>query len=203
MTTYGYTLFTEENGPVELVDAARRAEEAGFDFLAASDHFSPWIPEQKHSAYVWSVLGAVAAVTERVGLMTMVTCPIMRYHPVVVAQKAATLGLLSQGRFTLGLGAGENLNEHVVGGWPHVRERHEMFAEALEIIRSLLSGDRLHYGGDYFQVPDAVLWDRPEDGVPIGVAGSGADSRELAGLYADVMIAVEPKPELGRAFEAE
>jgi G6PDH family F420-dependent oxidoreductase len=137
------------------------------------------------------------------GLMSYVTCPTRRYHPAIVAQKAATVGLLSGGRFTLGLGAGENLNEHVVGGWPHVNERHEMLAEALEIIRSLLNGDRLHYAGDHFQVPDAVLWDRPQEGVPIGVAVSGQDSCELAGLYADLMIATEPRPELVQAFEVD
>jgi G6PDH family F420-dependent oxidoreductase len=203
MAQIGYTLMGEQCPPRRLVDDAVRAERAGFDFAVASDHYYPWLQEQGHSPYAWAVLGAVAYATERMGLMSFVTCPTRRYHPAVVAQKAATVSLLSGGRFTLGLGAGENLNEHVVGGWPHVHDRHEMFAEALEIIRSLLSGDRLHYSGDYFQVPDAVLWDRPEEGVPIGVAVSGPDSCELAGLYADVMIAAEPKADLVQAFEAD
>ena len=151
MTTFGYTLMTEEHGPRELVANAGRAEEVGFDFLVSSDHFHPWVPEQEHSPYAWSVLGAVATVTERVGLMTMVTCPILRYHPVVVAQKAATMGLLSDGRFTLGLGAGERLNEHVVGrGWPAASVRHEMLAEAIEIIRLLWDGGYVDHRGRYF-----------------------------------------------------
>lgn len=203
MAEIGYTLMGEQCPPRQLVDDAVRAERAGFDFAVCSDHYYPWLEEQGHSPYAWAVLGAVAYATERMGLMSYVTCPTRRYHPAVVAQKAATVGLLSQGRFTLGLGAGENLNEHVVGGWPHVSERHEMLAEALEIIRALLSGERLRFTGDYFQVPDAVLWDRPEDGVPIGVAVSGPASCELAGLYADVMIATEPKAELVRAFESD
>jgi len=203
MAQIGYTLMGEQCPPRQLVDDAVRAERAGFDFAVCSDHYNPWLQVQGHSPYAWAVLGAVAYATERMELMSYCTCPTRRYHPAVVAQKAATLGLMSQGRFTLGLGAGENLNEHVVGGWPHVNERHEMLTEALEIIRSLLSGERLHYVGDHFQVPDAVLWDRPTDGVPIGVAVSGPDSCELAGLYADLMIATEPKAELVRAFEAD
>ena len=203
MTTYGYTLFTEENGPVELVELARRAEEAGFDFLAASDHYSPWIPEQKHSAYVWSVLGAVAAVTERVGLMTMVTCPIMRYHPVVVAQKAATLGLLSEGRFTLGLGAGERLNEHVVGrGWPAVTERHEMLSEAIEVIRLLWQGGDANWRGRHFAVEDARVFDLPDEQVPIAVAAGGPVAARLAGRLGDGLIATEPRSDLVDEFRA-
>src|SRR3954468_3059741 len=142
MTRYGYTLMTEQSGPREIVRYAAGAEQAGFDFEGMSDHFSPWLAEQGHAAYAWSMLGAVTQVTERVELMTYVTCPTMRYHPAVVAQKAATIGLLSDNRFTLGLGAGESLNEHVVGkGWPPVNVRHEMLHEAVQIIRDLLDGD--------------------------------------------------------------
>ena len=115
MTRFGFTLMTEQNGPRELVDAAVRAEDVGFDLLVSSDHYSPWLTEQGHAPYAWTVLGAVAQATTRVDLMTYVTCPTMRYHPAVVAQKAATLQLLAEGRFTLGLGSGESLNEHVVG----------------------------------------------------------------------------------------
>src|SRR5882724_11931799 len=121
MVSIGYTVMGEQAGPKQLVADAVRAEAAGFDYLAASDHFFPWLDEQGHSPYTWSVLGAIAQATDRIGLMTYVTCPTMRYHPAVVAQKAATIQLLSDGRFTLGLGAGENLNEHVIGhGWPSV-----------------------------------------------------------------------------------
>jgi G6PDH family F420-dependent oxidoreductase len=115
MVAFGYTIMGEQAGWKQLVADAVRAEDVGFDFLAASDHYSPWLEEQGHSPYVWSVLGAVAQVTERVELMTYVTCPTMRYHPAVVAQKAATVQLLADGRFTLGIGAGENLNEHLAG----------------------------------------------------------------------------------------
>src|SRR6478752_9575788 len=129
---------TEQSGPKDLVRYALAAERLGFDFEVSSDHYFPWLDEQGHAPYAWTLLGAVAQATERVGLMTYVTCPTVRYHPAVVAQKAATLGLLSDGRFTLGLGAGENLNEHVVGrGWPSVRVRQEMLAEAVEIIGAL------------------------------------------------------------------
>lgn len=119
MAQIGYTLMCEQAPPKQLVDDAVSAERAGFDYETISDHYFPWLEEMGHSPYAWSVLGAVAQATERIPLMTYVTCPIMRYHPTVVAQKAATMGALSDGRFTLGLGAGENLNEHVVGsGWP-------------------------------------------------------------------------------------
>ena len=127
MTRFGYTLMTEQSGPKELVRYAVSAERAGFDFEVSSDHYFPWLSAQGHAPYAWSVLGAVAHATEQVELFTYVTCPTMRYHPAVVAQKAATLQILADGRFTLGLGSGENLNEHVVGKrWPTVARRHEM-----------------------------------------------------------------------------
>ena len=141
MTSFGYTLMTEQRGPRELVADAVAAERAGFDFEVMSDHYFPWLDEMGHAPYAWSVLGAVATATEQVPLMTYVTCPIMRYHPAVVAQKAATVSLLSGGRFTLGLGSGENLNEHVVGrGWPAADVRQEMLDEAVAIIRDLFDG---------------------------------------------------------------
>lgn len=198
----GYTLMGEQSGPKELVEAAVRAEGAGFDYAVISDHIFPWLDEQGHSPYTWSVLGAVSQVTERLPLMTYVTCPTRRYHPVVVAQKAATMQLLSDGRFTLGLGAGENLNEHVVGGgWPDVAVRHEMLREAIEIIRSLWAGGPVSYRGRHFSFDGARVWDLPETAPPIGVALSGPASAALAGQLADAMIAVEPKVELGQAFD--
>ena len=125
MAKLGYKLMSEEHGPVDLVRNAKRAEEAGFEFAAISDHFSPWLDEQGHAPLAWAVLGALAQATRRIGLMTAVTCPTMRYHPAIIAQGAATMGLLSDDRFTLGLGSGERLNEHVVGaGWPGRLERH-------------------------------------------------------------------------------
>jgi G6PDH family F420-dependent oxidoreductase len=204
MVRLGYTLMTEQAGPNQLVRFAAGAERAGFDFEVMSDHFSPWLDEQGHAPYAWSVLGAVTQVTERVELMTYVTCPIMRYHPAVVAQKAATVQLLSGGRFTLGLGAGENLNEHVVGeGWPPVNVRHEKLGEALEIISRLFDGGYVNFTGAHYRVDSAKLWDLPERRVPVGVAVSGGQSIRAFAPRADVMISTEPKPELPARWDEE
>ncbi len=194
----GYTMMCEQTGPQELVRDVVAAERVGFDFAVISDHYFPWLAEQGPSPYAWSVLGAAAQATERIPLMTYVTCPTFRYHPAVVAQKAATVALLSEGRFTLGLGAGENLNEHVIGGgWPAVDVRHERLREAVAIIRSLLEGGYVNHPGKHFDVESAKIWDLPAEPVPIGIAVSGAQSCALAGELADLMIAVEPEPELG------
>ncbi|MBO0830063.1 MAG: TIGR03557 family F420-dependent LLM class oxidoreductase, partial [Streptosporangiales bacterium] len=203
MTAFGYTLMTEQAGPRQLVRDAVAAEQAGFDFAVMSDHYFPWLDSQGHSPNAWPTLGSVAHATERIELMTYVTCPTMRYHPAVVAQQAATVGLLSDGRFTLGLGAGENLNEHVVGrGWPPANVRHEMFGEALRIIRELFDGGYVNFTGDHYRVDSAKIWDLPEPRPRIGVAVSGRQSCELAGRYADAMIATEPEPGLGAMFDA-
>ncbi|MGC4111735.1 MAG: TIGR03557 family F420-dependent LLM class oxidoreductase [Nocardioides sp.] len=197
MTSYGYTLMTEQSGPRELVQHAADAETAGFDFEVMSDHYFPWLDEMGHAPYAWSVLGAVTQVTERVELMTYVTCPTMRYHPAVVAQKAATIDLLSDGRFILGLGAGENLNEHVVGrGWPPVNVRHEMLEEAVTIISSLFDGGYVDFAGLHFRVDSAKLWDVPISPVPIAVAVSGEQSVNAFARLADHLVAVEPKSEV-------
>ncbi len=202
MTTFGYTMMCEQAGPKELVAHVQAAEEAGFDFSVISDHYFPWLDSMGHSPYAWSVLGAAAQATDRIGLMTYVTCPIKRYHPAVVAQKAATVALLSDGRFTLGLGAGENLNEHVTGGgWPAANVRHAMLSEAVEIITELWGGQYVSYQGEHFQVDSAKIWDLPSSPPPLGIAVSGPQSCELAGRYADLMIAVEPEAELGRLFD--
>src|SRR3954469_724598 len=151
---------TEQSGPKDLVRWATRAEQVGFDFEVSSDHYSPWLTEQGHAPYAWSVLGAVAQATERVELMTYVTCPTMRYHPAVVAQKAATLQLLSDGRFILGVGSGERLNEHTVGaGWPGADLRQDMLAEAIEVIRLLHEGGLVTHRGEFFDVDSARVWD--------------------------------------------
>ncbi|NMR21716.1 TIGR03557 family F420-dependent LLM class oxidoreductase [Cellulomonas fimi] len=197
MTRFGYTLMTEQSGPRALVDYAVAAERVGFDFEVSSDHYFPWLDSQGHAPYAWSVLGAVAHATSSVELMTYVTCPILRYHPAVVAQKAATVALLSEGRFLLGLGAGENLNEHVVGDrWPMVAERHDMLEEAVEIIRELLAGERLTYDGEHFRVDSAKLWDLPEGPVQIGIAVSGTQSIQRFASWGDHMIAVSPEADL-------
>ncbi len=197
MTRFGYTLMTEQAGPRELVQHAVRAEAAGFDFEVMSDHYFPWLSAQGHAPYAWSVLGAVAHATERVGLMTYVTCPTIRYHPAVVAQKAATLQLLAEGRFTLGLGSGENLNEHVVGqGWPAINDRQAMLREAISVIRQLHTGELVDHRGEYFQVDSARIWDLPDNPPEIAVATAGERAvNELAAL-ADHLIATEPDAEL-------
>ena len=202
MTMIGYTMMCEQAGPKQLVRDVVLAEEAGFDFAVISDHYFPWLDSQGHAPYAWSVLGAAAQATDHIPLMTYVTCPIRRYHPAVVAQKAATMQLLSDGRFTLGLGAGENLNEHIVGGgWPIAAARHEMLEEAVEIIRALWTGDTVTFRGKHFDVESAKVWDLPETAPPIGIAVSGRSSCRLAGRQADIMIAVEPRAELGQMFD--
>ena len=201
MTEIGYTMMCEQTPARQLVRDAATAEEVGFAYAVISDHYFPWLDEMGHSPYAWSVLGAAAQATRDLPLMTYVTCPIMRYHPAVVAQKAATMGVLTQGRFILGLGAGENLNEHVVGrGWPPADTRHAMFTEALEIIRDLLSGGYVTRRGEFFQVDSAKLFDLPQERVPLAVAASGARSVEIAGKYGDALVAVDPDGELVRAF---
>jgi G6PDH family F420-dependent oxidoreductase len=203
MTNWGYTMMTEQSPPDQLVTDVQAAENAGFDFSVISDHYWPWLESQGHAGYAWSILGAAAQATERIPLMTYVTCPTMRYHPAVVAQKAATMQILSDGRFRLGLGAGENLNEHVVGkGWPAVGERHEMLSEAVDVIEPLLKGEHLNHRGKHFQVDSAHLYDVPDDPPEIGIAASGKQSCTLAGRKADAMIAVEPKKELVEMFES-
>ncbi|MCS5715196.1 LLM class F420-dependent oxidoreductase [Herbiconiux sp. CPCC 205716] len=197
MVRFGYTLMTEQSGPKDLVRYAVAAEEVGFDFEVSSDHYSPWLTEQGHASYAWTVLGAVAQATSRVELATYVTCPTVRYHPAVVAQKAATLQLLSDGRFILGLGSGENLNEHVVGeGWPAVSARQDMLEEAIHIIRELHTGELTTWEGEYFRVDSARIWDLPDEGVPIALAVSGEKSVARFAPLGDHLVAVEPDASL-------
>ena len=193
MTKFGYTLMTEQSGPKDLVRYAVSAEDRGFDFEVCSDHFSPWLTSQGHAPNAWAVLGAVAHATERVDLYTYVTCPTMRYHPAIVAQQAATVQILADGRFTLGLGSGENLNEHVVGkGWPTIERRQDMLREAINIIRELFGGNLVNWRGDYFQVDSARLWDVPDHPVGIAVAAGGKKAIEKFSKLADHLVAVQP-----------
>jgi G6PDH family F420-dependent oxidoreductase len=204
MTRFGYTLMTEQSSAKDLVSYATAAERIGFDFEVSSDHYSPWLTTQGHAPYAWTVLGAVAHATQRVELATYVTCPILRYHPAVVAQKAATMQSLSDGRFILGLGSGENLNEHVIGdGWPPVDQRQDMLVEAVTVIRELLTGELVTWGGDYFRVDSARVWDAPAGGVPIGIAVSGEKSVERFAPLAEHMVAVEPDAGLIQAWDAQ
>jgi len=203
MTRFGYTLMTEQSGPRELVRYAQAAEDRGFDLLVSSDHYSPWLESQGHSPFAWTLLGAVAQATERVELMTYVTCPTMRYHPAVVAQSSATLQILAEGRFILGLGSGERLNEHTIGeGWPGADVRQDMLAEAIEVIRKLHEGGLVTHRGEFFDVDTARVWDLPEHGVPIATAVSGEAGIERFAPLSDHLIAVEPDSSLIQTWNA-
>ena len=197
----GYKIATEVFGPTQVVEQARQAEQAGFDFVEMSDHFHPWLDVQGHSAFTWSMLGAMAASTERIGLVTGVTCPFFRYHPAIIAQAAATVALLSGGRFTLGLGSGERLNEHVVGRpFPAVHRRHEMLREAIQIIRLLWQGGYQSYDGKHLQLEDARVFDLPETLPLIPVAAGGPRAARLAAALGDGLVATDPERSLVDAY---
>jgi G6PDH family F420-dependent oxidoreductase len=201
MPKFGYTLYCEGNPPKDLVRQAVAAEEAGFDFLVISDHYHPWLTSQSHAPFAWSVLGAVAQATDRIELATMVTCPIIRYHPAIVAQMAATVALLSDERFTLGLGTGERLNEHVVGrGWPPVDVRQEMLREAVGVIRELWDGGYVTHRGEHFVVEDARVFDLPRRRIPTYIASGGPQAAELAADIADGLCATEPDESIVSAY---
>ncbi|GAA2456332.1 LLM class F420-dependent oxidoreductase [Actinomadura vinacea] len=197
----GYKLFAEAYEPKEIVRQAREAERAGFDFVEVSDHYHPWLYSHGHSGFVWSMLAAAASRTETIHLATGVTCPFMRYHPAIVAQAAATTALLSDGRFTLGVGSGERLNEHVTGApWPSVTVRHTMLREALEIIRLLWSGGYQSYEGKYLSLDDARVFDLPGERPQIIVAASGGRSAEIAASHGDGLFATEPASDVIGAY---
>jgi G6PDH family F420-dependent oxidoreductase len=203
MTSFGYTLSSEEHPPADLVANARRAEGSGFDFLSISDHYHPWLSTQGHSPFVWTVLGAIAAVTERVDVGVGVCCPIMRIHPTVVAHATATTSLLFDGRFFLGVGTGEALNEHIVGQrWPPPAVRREMLGEAVAIIRALFRGETVDHRGPFYEVENARLFDPPLGEVPIIVSGFGPDAARLAGRIGDGYWGNAPDTELLAAFES-
>lgn len=198
---YGYKLSAEGFGPKELVRQAQLAEASGFDFVEISDHYHPWLDSQGHSPFAWTVLGAIAASTDTIGLATGVTCPTIRYHPAIIAQAAATLAIVSDGRFTLGVGSGERLNEHVVGrGFPAVAERHALLREALEIIRLLWEGGYCSYRGEYLDLEDARVFDLPDELPVIAVAAGGPDAARLAAELGDGLFGTEPRPKLLRTY---
>jgi G6PDH family F420-dependent oxidoreductase len=201
MTAYGYKLMSEEHGAAALVANARSAEEAGFDFVAISDHFHPWLRSQGHSPFAWSVLGAIAATTSRIGIATAVTCPFVRYHPAIIAQAAATIADMSGGRLTLGLGTGEELNEHVVGGrWPSASIRREMLAESIEIMRRLWTGEERSFRGRHFEVPRARLFDVPSEPPAIAVAAGGPRGAAFAAEHGAGLVATEADASLVAAW---
>ncbi len=201
MTAIGYALSSEEHGPRDLVRNASRAEEAGFSFALISDHFHPWIERHPHSPFVWGVLGAIAVATDRLIVGTGVTCPTMRTHPAIIAHAAATAADLMPGRFFLGIGTGENLNEHILGqAWPEWDVRAEMLEEAVEIIRALWSGEVTSHRGRHYRVQNARLYTLPETLPPIRVAASGPRMAALAARLGEGLIATAPDKELVKAY---
>ena len=183
---YGLTISSEEHAPSRMVEIARLAEDAGFDFVSVSDHFHPWVTEQGHSPFVWAVLGAISEATERIDIAVGVTCPIMRIHPVVLAQATATISNLLGERFTWGVGTGEALNEHILGQrWPPHPVRLEMLEEAVDVIRRLWSGESTTYYGKHYTVEDARLFDPPRVEIPIVVSAFGPEAAELAAKTGD------------------
>jgi G6PDH family F420-dependent oxidoreductase len=196
----GYFLSCEEFGPRELVRQARMAEEAGFDGLWISDHFHPWNDQQGHSGFVWSIIGAIAQATE-MRLTTAVTCPTIRTHPALIAQAAATSAVLLEERFTLGLGSGEALNEHILGDrWPHADERHEMLEEAVQVIRTLWQGGVQSHRGRHYRVENARIYDLPAQPPQIIISGFGPKATQLAARIGDGFCTVSPVKDAVDAF---
>ena len=189
----GYKLIAESYGPKEIVRQAVEAERAGFDFVEISDHYHPWLSGTDHAGFAWSMLASIAAKTTRIELGTGVTCPTMRYHPAIVAQAAATTAILADGRMFLGLGSGENLNEHIIGRpWPAVHVRQAMLREAIRIIRLLWSGGYQSYEGKYLQISDARVFDLPDELPVIAVAAGGQQAAAIAAELGDGLFATEP-----------
>ncbi|HEY3978720.1 MAG TPA: TIGR03557 family F420-dependent LLM class oxidoreductase [Streptosporangiaceae bacterium] len=200
MTRFGYFLSSEEHDPRELVRQARLAQEAGFDGLWISDHFHPWLDEQGHSGFVWSMIGAISQACS-LPVTTAVTCPLSRIHPAIVAQAAATSALLTGGRFTLGVGTGEALNEHILGApWPPADDRLEMLEEAVHVIRELLSGSQVSHEGEHYTVQTARLYSVPADPPPVYVSGFGEKAVQLAARIGDGFMSVEPNADLVRLY---
>lgn len=197
---FGYFLSCEEYAPSQLVEQAKLAEEAGFDALWISDHFHPWNDAQGQSPFVWSVLGAIAEATD-LPVTTAVTCPTVRIHPAIIAQAAATSAAMLGGRFTLGLGSGEALNEHVLGDvWPNAHKRLEMLEEAVEVIRALWTGDVVRHDGEHYTVDTARIYTLPDEPPPIYISGFGPHATDLAARIGDGYITTSPDTELLQRF---
>jgi len=204
MPNIGYALSSEEHTPTDLVRHAQRAEQVGFSFALISDHYHPWVSEQGHSPFVWSVIGGIAQVTQRLKLGTGVTCPTVRIHPAIVAQAAATAAAMMPGRFFLGVGTGENLNEHIIGQhWPPFDVREAMLEEAVEVIRHLWEGETVSFWGSFYTVEDARLFTLPDESPPLMVAASGSKMAETAGRIGDGLINTSPDAEIVQTFQAE
>lgn len=202
MIEIGYLLSSEEHPAADLIGYARRAEEVGFGYAVISDHYHPWTHRQGQAPFVWTVLGGIAQVTKGLRVGTAVTAPIRRTPPYLVAQAAATVATLLPGRFFLGVGTGENLNEHITGEWwPPSEVRREMLEEAVEIIRKLWSGGTVEHFGRHYTVDNARVYSRPSEPPPIVVAAGGKTGAELAGRIGDGLIAVAPSLQLVQAFD--
>src|SRR3954453_10694232 len=198
----GYAFSSEEHSPASLVGQARAAEDAGFGFGLISDHIHPWVDAQGHSAFVWSVIGAIAQTTDRFRIGTGVPCPTMRIPPAIIAHAAATCACLMPGRFFLGVGTGENLNEHVTGAkWPAPDERLEMLEGAVEVRRLLWQGDYQTHRGKHYTVENLRIFDLPDEPVELAVAAMQPKAAELAGRVGDALINVAPEEEILERFE--
>ncbi len=197
----GYFLSCEEWGPHDLIAQAQKAEQAGFEGLWISDHFHPWNDAQGHSPFVWSVIGALAQATERMHVTTAVTCPTIRIHPAIIAQAAATSAVLLEGRFALGVGSGEALNEHILGDhWPEADERLEMLEEAVEVIRTLWQGGVQDHRGRHYRVEHARIYDLPDTPPPVYVSGFGSKAIEVAARIGDGFCTVGPDEDAVKQF---
>lgn len=197
----GYAMSAEEHTPLLLVDHAERAEAAGMSFGLISDHFHPWIDRQGQAPFVWGVLGAIATRTTDFRVGTGVTCPLIRMHPAIVAHAAATAAALMPGRFFLGVGTGENLNEHVLGDkWPPAATRRSMLREAVELMRLLWQGELTTHHGEHYTVENARLYTLPDEPIEVMVAAGGPASASLAGEVGDGLVATSPDAELVEAF---
>lgn len=199
---FGYKLSSEEHAPGDLINYAVRAESIGMSFALISDHFHPWIDRQGQSPFVWTTLGGIAVATKSLRVGTGVTCPTMRIHPAIIAHAAATVATLIPGRFFLGVGSGEHLNEHVLGGkWPAVNTRLEMLEEAVELMRALWTGKQINFNGRHYFVENARLYTCPDEPIEVMVAASGDKSGALAGRIGDGLVGVAPQPDLIQTFD--
>jgi len=197
----GYALSSEEHAPLDLVRSAIRAEEAGFGFSLISDHYHPWIDRQGQNPFVWSVIGAIAASSPSIRLGTGVTCPLIRIHPAIVAQAAATAAAMMPARFFLGVGTGENLNEHVLGDrWPSTRERREMLEEAIGVMRLLWKGELCSFEGKHYRVENARLYTLPDEPIPVVIAAGGAEAAKLAARAGDGLVSTTPDSEIPQTY---
>jgi len=203
MVEIGYFLSSEEHGPTALLQQARLAADAGIGSLWISDHYHPWTDDQGESPFVWSVIGAIGAATS-LRVTTAVTCPTMRLHPAVVAQAAATSALLLDGKFELGVGSGENLNEHILGDrWPATDERLAMLEEAVDIMRALWRGEEVSHKGEHYTVENARLYSTPSTPPPVFVSGFGPKATALAARIGDGYVQTSPDEELVQQYRSD